>query len=156
MHLVSVAGETDSARTVSLGEGRYLDTLVIHQVEERHAGLYVCFATNTAGGLNYQTAHLEVVTAEDQVDQVEEQGQEEQLFLGLVVGLVAVVLVLLITIFLCLIKTRKKQLMPKYFKTKLRRGITSLPTPPAVGDLTSTTSPSTSPHLGYDSLTTTR
>ena len=98
MHLVSVAGETDSARTVSLGEGRYLDTLVIHQVEERHAGLYVCFATNTAGGLNYQTAHLEVVPAEDQVDQVEEQGQEEQLFLGLVVGLVAVVLVLLITI----------------------------------------------------------
>jgi hypothetical protein len=61
MHLVSVAGETDSARTVSLGEGRYLDTLVIHQVEERHAGLYVCFATNTAGGFNYQTAHIEVL-----------------------------------------------------------------------------------------------
>ena len=123
MHLVSVAGETDSARTVSLGEGRYLDTLVIHQVEERHAGLYVCFATNTAGGLNYQTAHLEVVTAEDQVDQVEEQGQEEQLFLGLVVGLVAVVLVLLITIFLCLIKTRQKRLVPNYCLTDPRRGM---------------------------------
>ena len=123
MHLVSVAGETDSARTVSLGEGRYLDTLVIHQVEERHAGLYVCFATNTAGGLNYQTAHLEVVTAEDQVDQVEEQGQEEQLFLGLVVGLVAVVLVLLITIFLCLIKTRQKRLKPNFCKTDPRCGI---------------------------------
>ena len=57
------------------------------------------------------------------MDQVEEQGQEEQIFLGLVVGLVAVVLVLLITIFLCLIKNRQKRLMPNYFKTDPRRAI---------------------------------
>ena len=48
---------------------------MIHQVEERHPGLNVCFATKIAGGLNYQTAHLEVVPAEDQV---EEQGQEKK------------------------------------------------------------------------------
>ena len=52
MHLVSVAGQNQDNRMVNLPEGNYLDTLVIDRVTTKDAGLYVCFATNTAGGFN--------------------------------------------------------------------------------------------------------
>ena len=68
MHLVSVAGQNQDNRMVNLPEGNYLDTLVIDRVTTKDAGLYVCFATNTAGGFNYQSAHLDVVGKENNLD----------------------------------------------------------------------------------------
>ena len=67
MQLVSVSQNQDT-RTVNLPEGNYLDTLVIDRVTPEDAGLYVCFATNTAGGFNYQSAHLRVVGRESDLD----------------------------------------------------------------------------------------
>ena len=52
MQLISVSQNQDT-RMVNLPENSYLDTLVIDRVTPDDAGLYVCFATNTAGGFNY-------------------------------------------------------------------------------------------------------
>ena len=65
MQLVSVSQDT---RMVTLPEGNYLDTLVIDRVTTEDDGLYVCFATNTAGGFNYQSAHLRVAGKESDLD----------------------------------------------------------------------------------------
>ena len=113
MHLVSVAGQNQDNRMVNLPEGNYLDTLVIDRVTTKDAGLYVCFATNTAGGFNYQSAHLDVVEVEIETGGSEE-GLGEEVFLGLVVGLVSVVLLLLAVIVLCLAKGRHKMLLPEF------------------------------------------
>ena len=113
MHLVSVAGQNQDNRMVNLPEGNYLDTLVIDRVTNKDAGLYVCFATNTAGGFNYQSAHLDVVEVEIETGGSEE-GLGEEVFLGLVVGLVSVVLLLLAVIVLCLAKGRHKMLLPEF------------------------------------------
>ena len=67
MQLISVSQNQDT-RMVNLPEGNYLDTLVIDRVTPEDAGLYVCFATNTAGGFNYQSAHLRVVGKESDLD----------------------------------------------------------------------------------------
>ena len=68
MQLVSVSQDQDT-RMVNLNqEGSYLDTLVIDRVTPEDAGLYVCFATNTAGGFNYQSAHLGVLGKESDLD----------------------------------------------------------------------------------------
>ena len=53
---------------VHAGEGRvekhaeelYTSTLTLSSVVEDNSGLYVCLATNTAGGFNYKTAELTV------------------------------------------------------------------------------------------------
>ena len=113
LHLASVARESDT-RVVRVAEDTYLDTLVLHAVEEQDQGLYVCFATNTAGGFNYQTVQLTVVQEEVLVD-----GGEE-LFLGLVVGLVVVVLLLLTTILTCLVRGRTKLLIPDYEDSQVK------------------------------------
>jgi len=109
MQLISVSQNQDT-RTVNLPEGNYLDTLVIDRVTPEDAGLYVCFATNTAGGFNYQSAHLRVVEMETGA----EEGVGEEVFLGLVVGLVSVVLLLLAVIVLCLARGRHKLLLPEF------------------------------------------
>ena len=67
MQLISVSQNQDT-RMVNLPEGNYLDTLVIDRVAPQDAGLYVCFATNTAGGFNYQSTHLSVVGKESDLD----------------------------------------------------------------------------------------
>ena len=111
MQLVSVSQNQDT-RMVNLPENSYLDTLVIDRVTPDDAGLYVCFATNTAGGFNYQSAHLRVVEME--VETGAEGGLGEEVFLGLVVGLVSVVLILLAVIVLCLARGRHKMLLPEF------------------------------------------
>ena len=112
MQLVSVSQDQDT-RMVNLNqEGNYLDTLVIDRVTPEDAGLYVCFATNTAGGFNYQSAHLRVIEMEP--EGAEEAGVGEEVFLGLVVGLVSVVLLLLAVIVLCLARGRHKLLLPEF------------------------------------------
>ena len=111
MQLISVSQNQDT-RMVNLPEGNYLDTLVIDRVTPEDAGLYVCFATNTAGGFNYQSTHLSVVEME--VETGPEEGVGEEVFLGLVVGLVSVVLLLLAVIVLCLARGRHKLLLPEF------------------------------------------
>lgn len=117
MELVTVQREEDRSGLVTLGQGRYLDTLVIDHVRTTHGGLYVCFATNTAGGFNYQSAHLEIL-APEQMETSLDEPEDQQLFLGLVIGLVSVVLILLAAIFFCLIKTRHKLLLPEYAESQ--------------------------------------
>ena len=56
MELVRV-GEDD---TVILTDSSYLSTRILKGVPEDRARLYVCFATNSAGGFNYQSAQLTV------------------------------------------------------------------------------------------------
>ena len=111
MQLISVSQNQDT-RMVNLPEGNYLDTLVIDRVAPQDAGLYVCFATNTAGGFNYQSTHLSVVEME--METGSEEGVGEEVFLGLVVGLVSVVLLLLAVIVLCLARGRHKMLLPEF------------------------------------------
>merc|ERR1719234_2887139 len=114
MQLVSVSQDQDR-RMVNLNQetGNYLDTLVIDRVTPQDAGLYVCFATNTAGGFNYQLAHLRVVEI-DVEPGAEEAGVGEEVFLGLVVGLVSVVLLLLAVLMLILARGRHKLLLPEF------------------------------------------
>ena len=114
MELVTV-GDGD---TVILSDSSYLNTLILDSVEAAQAGLYVCFATNSAGGFNYQSAHLTVNTARGSSELPDLDGNH-QLFLGLVVGLVSVVLVLLTIMFICLIKQNKtKMAMVEYAESQ--------------------------------------
>merc|ERR1719234_1436254 len=114
MQLVSVSQDQDR-RMVNLNQetGSYLDTLVIDRVTPQDAGLYVCFATNTAGGFNYQSAHLRVVEIDVETGG-ETEGVGEEVFLGLVVGLVSVVLLLLAVLMLILARGRHKLLLPEF------------------------------------------
>ena len=105
MELVTV-GDGD---TVILSDSSYLNTLILDRVEAAQSGLYVCFATNSAGGFNYQSAHLTVETGKGSSELPELHG-DHQLFLGLVVGLVSVVLVLLTIMFICLIRQNKTKM----------------------------------------------
>ena len=113
MELVTV-GDGD---TVTLTDSTYLSTLVINNVQEDQAGLYVCFATNTAGGFNYQSAHLTVEG--HSLSHLPGVHDDHQLFLGLVVGLVSVVLVLLTIMFICLVKqNRNKMVLTEYAESQ--------------------------------------
>ena len=121
MELVTV-GDGD---TIILTDSTYLSTLVLNNVDPEQAGLYVCFATNSAGGFNYQSAHLTVETVTSGHDQLQQHSDDpglrddHQLFLGLVVGLVSVVLVLLTIMFICLIKqNRNKMVLTEYAESQ--------------------------------------
>ena len=113
MELVTVgAGDT-----VILADSSYLSTLILDDVHVDQAGLYVCFATNSAGGFNYQSAHLSVESRSS--SQLPGIHDDHQLFLGLVVGLVSVVLVLLTIMFICLIKqNRNKSVLTEYAESQ--------------------------------------
>ena len=117
MELVTVGG----GDTVTLADSSYLSSLVIKDVTRAQAGLYVCFATNSAGGFNYQSAHLSVEAGAGRGAAgggVREEASQ-QLVLGLVVGLVTVVLLLLAAIFLCLLKqSRTKLVLAEYAESQ--------------------------------------
>ena len=117
MELVTVGG----GDTVTLADSSYLSSLVIKDVTRAQAGLYVCFATNSAGGFNYQSAHLSVEAGAGRgaaAGGVREEASQ-QLVLGLVVGLVTVVLLLLAAIFLCLLKqSRTKLVLAEYAESQ--------------------------------------
>ena len=104
MELVTVG----DGETVILTDSSYLNTLMLEEVDARQAGLYVCFATNSAGGFNYQSAHLSVQSPGS--SELPDLTGDHQLFLGLVVGLVSVVLVLLTIMFICLIRQNKTKM----------------------------------------------
>merc|ERR1719195_390901 len=63
-HSISLAGmelvRVGEGDTVILSDSSYLSTLILKGVQADQAGLYVCFATNSAGGFNYQSAQLTV------------------------------------------------------------------------------------------------
>ena len=117
MELVTVGG----GDTVTLADSSYLSSLVLKHVTRAQAGLYVCFATNSAGGFNYQSAHLSVEAGAGRgaaAGGVREEASQ-QLVLGLVVGLVTVVLLLLAAIFLCLLKqSRTKLVLAEYAESQ--------------------------------------
>ena len=104
MELVTVG----DGETVILTDSSYLNTLMLEEVDTSQAGLYVCFATNSAGGFNYQSAHLTVQAPGS--SELPQLSGDHQLFLGLVVGLVSVVLVLLTIMFICLIRQNKTKM----------------------------------------------
>ena len=47
------------------GQYMYTSTLAIPAVVEGNSGLYVCLATNSAGGFNYKTAELSITNPQD-------------------------------------------------------------------------------------------
>ncbi|XP_023330620.1 fibroblast growth factor receptor-like 1 [Eurytemora carolleeae] len=82
------------------GQNMYTSTLAIPAVVEGNSGLYVCLATNSAGGFNFKTAELSITNPLD--------NKTPPLVLYLVIGLAALVLILLFIIFLCLLRGRHK------------------------------------------------
>ena len=80
MNLVNV-GEGE---TMKVGENTYLSTFVIDKVIMEDSGVYICFATNRAGGLNYQSSHLTVFPDHDNLFLPVE---DNHLLLGLVVAI---------------------------------------------------------------------
>ena len=113
MELVNVA----DGDVVKVSDDTYLNTLIMDSVQMDDSGLYVCFATNTAGGFNYQAAHLTVHAPAPSYD-LPLPVEDQQLFLGLIIGLVSVVLILLSAIFLCLLRSRHKLLLPDYSESQ--------------------------------------
>ena len=119
-HSISLAGmelvRVGEGDTVILSDSSYLSTLILKGVQAEQAGLYVCFATNSAGGFNYQSAQLTVEARASSLPGIQD---DHQLFLGLVVGLVSVVLVLLTIMFICLIKqSRNKMVLTEYAESQ--------------------------------------
>ena len=122
-HSISLAGmelvRVGEGDTVILSDSSYLSTLILKGVQEEQAGLYVCFATNSAGGFNYQSAQLTVEERAGDTSSLAGIREDHQLFLGLVVGLVSVVLVLLTIMFICLIKqSRNKMVLTEYAESQ--------------------------------------
>ena len=111
MELVNVA----DGDMVKVSDDTYLNTLIMDSVQMDDSGLYVCFATNTAGGFNYQSAHLTVL---DPHDDLLLPVDDQELLLGLMIGLVSVVLILVSAIFLCLLRSRHKLLQPDYSESQ--------------------------------------
>jgi len=92
---------------MSLGQGKYISNLVMSNVHVNNQGKYVCFATNTAGGFNYKTATLTVIS--DKISEME----MSTLVLALVIGLAVVVLILLVVLVLCVVKAKRKVVIPE-------------------------------------------
>ena len=111
MELVNV-GDGDM---VKVSDNTYLNTLILDSVRTDDSGLYVCFATNTAGGFNYQSATLKVLSLMEDLPLPDD---DQQLLLGLLIGLVSVVLILASAIFLCLVRSRHKLLQPDYSESQ--------------------------------------
>ena len=82
MELVNV-GEGDM---VKVSDDTYLNTLILDSVRTDDSGLYVCFATNTAGGFNYQSAHLNVLSPMEDLPLPDD---DQQILLGLLIGYLA-------------------------------------------------------------------
>ena len=111
MELVNVA----DGDMVKVGDDTYLNTLIMDSVQIDDSGLYVCFATNTAGGFNYQSAHLSVLAPHDDFPLPVD---DQHLLLGLLIGLVSVFLILASAIFLCLRQSRHKLWQPDYSESQ--------------------------------------
>ena len=98
-----------NGKTVKVGDGVYSNTYVIKSVTLEDKGVYVCFATNSAGGFNYELSHLTVLP---QKDNFILPLHDHNILLGLVVGL-GFVAVLMVSV-LFFIKLRNKSLGPEY------------------------------------------
>merc|ERR1719469_1688340 len=77
---------------------------LIKHVKKHHKGLYVCFATNTAGGFNNQTTTLTVISDHISLS---------TLVLALVIGLAVVVVTLLVVLVICVFKAKRKVVIPE-------------------------------------------
>ena len=111
MNLVNV-GEGE---TMKVGENTYVSTFVIDKVIKEDSGVYICFATNRAGGFNYQSSHLTVFPDHDNLFLPME---DNHLLLGLVVGLVFTVLLIVSFMFFYLVRTKHKLLSPESFESQ--------------------------------------
>merc|ERR1719483_533747 len=105
---------------LKVGDDVYLNTLIIDNVQIEDGGLFVCFASNSAGGSSYQSAHLLVKSFGGiHRDTTEiEITNEDNLFIGLVIGLVTVFLIILVMVFVCLIRARQKLLSPDHSESQ--------------------------------------
>merc|ERR1712113_1022335 len=95
---------------MKLRQGEYISNLVIENVKMDQSGLYVCLATNSAGGFNYRPSALKVMKL---VKDKEEDLNTSTLILGLVCGLASIALILLILLIACVVRGKKKAMIPE-------------------------------------------
>merc|ERR1711981_1156116 len=90
---------------MKLRQGEYISNLVIENVKVEQSGLYVCLATNSAGGFNYRPSALKVMKV---LKEDNKAFSISTMILALVCGLAAIVLILLILLIACVVRGRKK------------------------------------------------
>ena len=93
---------------MKLRQGEYISNLVIENVKVDQSGLYVCLATNSAGGFNYRPSALKVMKV---LKEENKTFSISTMILALVCGLAAVVLIPLILLIACVVRGRKKDLI---------------------------------------------
>ena len=101
------AGESRVQKTE---ESLYISSLTIPAVAAADSGLYVCLATNSAGGFNYKSAQLTVTSplAPSSSSSSSSSSTLPPLVLYVVGGLACLVLVLLTLLVSCLLRTRHR------------------------------------------------
>jgi len=85
-----------------LADSEYMSQLVIKQVEEKDAGMYICFVTSAGGGFNYRPAYLTVIRNSSLA------GDDSFPVLVLVICLAVFVVLLLLGITVCVVQAKHK------------------------------------------------
>ena len=107
-------------KTNSGGNSEYLNRLVLENVRESDAGMYICFVTNSGfGALTYKSMNLRVVKAKKtakvnptndinrNINTNQEEGEPLDILIP-VICLSVVVFILIVAIMVCVVKNRSK------------------------------------------------
>ena len=113
--------KANSVHKTNSGNSEYLNRLVLENVRESDAGMYICFVTNSGfGALTYKSMNLRVVKGKGKTAKVnptndinrninsnQEEGEPLDILIP-VICLSVVVFILIVAIMVCVVKNRSK------------------------------------------------